>query len=278
MVLERLINPKKVYGHPWEMLLIGLFYSVIGAFLALWIFKNYVGVVMITFTAIASIPFVSSVIKQEEAKDMSMDGERRLLKEHGKAIMTLTYLFLGFTIGFILVYVFMPADVVQNMFNIQLNTISVVQSGTPTGNFASSFGMYGEIIGNNMKILLFCVAFSFFYGAGAIFILGWNASVMAVAIGAFIRNNMFNVNSVIDYFQVTGLGLAKYMLHGIPEIVAYFIAALAGGIVSFTLVKHDYMNDKFKKVLKDVAVLIIISVAIVLLSGVIEVYVTPLVA
>ena len=37
---------------------------------------------------------------------------------------------------------------------------------------------------------VFCVFFSFFYGAGAIFILVWNASVISAAIGSFVRSNI----------------------------------------------------------------------------------------
>ena len=70
MVLELLINPKKVIGKPWEMVMIGFAYSFVSAFLALWIFKNYVSIVMITLTIIASVPFVHNVIKVEEEKDM----------------------------------------------------------------------------------------------------------------------------------------------------------------------------------------------------------------
>ena len=69
MVLELLINPKKVAEKPWKIFFIGMVYSFIAAFLALWIFKNYVSLVMITLTVIAAIPFVRGVISEEEIKD-----------------------------------------------------------------------------------------------------------------------------------------------------------------------------------------------------------------
>ena len=100
MVLELLVNPKKVIGKPWQMFFIGFVYSFVAAFLALWIFKNYVSIVMITITVIAAIPFVRSIIKQEEEKDKEIKQEKRLLKAHSKAITVFIYLFLGFLLSF----------------------------------------------------------------------------------------------------------------------------------------------------------------------------------
>ena len=45
---------------------------------------------------------------------------------------------------------------------------------------------------NNMRVLLFTILFAFFYGAGAIFIFAWNASVIGFAIGNVFRNKLAN--------------------------------------------------------------------------------------
>ncbi|MBD3248898.1 hypothetical protein GF336_02520 [Candidatus Woesearchaeota archaeon] len=301
MVLDLLINPKKITGNPWEMLFIGAIYSFVAAFLALWIFKNYVSLVMITLTVVASVPFVRSIIEQEEEKRVSSKDDQgifKLLKQHNSAIKALMYLFLGFTVTFTLLYVFMPSEVTERMFSVQLETIITVQSPDPTGNFISATGNYHEVAGkytdvtgnyispfeifkrifmNNTKILLFCAAFSFFFGAGAIFILTWNASVMATAIGSFIRNNLFYAESMFDYFQVIVVGLLQYTIHGIPEIMAYFIAALASGMVSFSLMTQEFMSPGFKKVAKDAGVLFTIAAAVIFLAALIEVYITPVI-
>jgi hypothetical protein len=61
------------------------------------------------------------------------------------------------------------------------------------------------------------------------------------------------------------VGMLQYLLHGIPEILAYFIGALASGMISFALVKHDFMGPKFKNIMKDTIGLISISVVILFL-------------
>lgn len=276
MVLESLINPKKVIGRPWEMILIGYVYSFVAAFLALWVFKNYVSIVMITFTVIAAVPFMHNVIKTEENKDIKTKQEKNLLKEHNKAISAFMYLFIGFILAFISLYIFMPTEIIERMFSVQLETIITIKSSGPTGNYISHFGAFTAIFANNLKILIFCLAFSFFYGAGAIFILTWNASVMATAIGSFIRNNLFYAKGIFSYFQVTLMGFLQYILHGIPEIAAYFIGALASGMLSFALINHDLMDNNFKKILKDVVGLVGIAVIILFAAALIEVFITPL--
>ena len=283
MVLELIINPKKAAGKPWELFFVGSLYSFVAAFLALWIFKSYVSIIMVTLTVVAAIPFMHSVINAEEENSIKIKKEKSLLRVHGKAIQSFVYLFLGMTFSFMLLYIFMPSAIIDKMFSAQLETIITVQAApvgsflATTGNYASSLGITSAIFMNNLKILIFCIAFSFFYGAGAIFILTWNASVMATAIGSFIRNNLFYAEGIFGYFQVTTVGLLQYVIHGIPEIAAYFIGALASGMISFSLMKQDFMNDNFKKILKDAGVLIAIAVVVLLASALIEVFITPLI-
>jgi uncharacterized membrane protein SpoIIM required for sporulation len=103
-----------------------------------------------------------------------------------------------------------------------------------------------------------------------------------VAIGNFIRVNVgAYVNSVglikaATYFQVFSLSLLRYFTHGIPEIIAYVIGGIAGGIISIAIMKGDFKNKGFEKVLFDSSELITISLLFLLVAAFIEVYVTPI--
>ncbi|MFH2028053.1 MAG: stage II sporulation protein M, partial [Nanoarchaeota archaeon] len=107
---------------------------------------------------------------------------------------------------------------------------------------------------------------------GAIFILTWNASVIGVAIGNFARSNITNATS---YFHVTSLGILRYMIHGIPEIAAYFVAGLAGGIISVAVIRHHFTSKKFERILYDSTDLLIIAMVLLFIAALIEVYITP---
>ena len=56
------------------------------------------------------------------------------------------------------------------------------------------------------------------------------------------------------------------------EIAAYFVVGLAGGNISIAIIKH---NLKENRVLIDVLDLVLISVGLLLIAGVVEVYITP---
>jgi uncharacterized membrane protein SpoIIM required for sporulation len=122
-----------------------------------------------------------------------------------------------------------------------------------------------NIFANNIYVLIFTLVFSLIFGAGAIFILAWNASVISSAIGIFCKSSLLNLP----------LGLARYMIHGIPEIGAYFIGALAGGIISVAIIKHDVKTEKFWIILQDSLNLVILAVIILFLAALVEVFVTP---
>jgi uncharacterized membrane protein SpoIIM required for sporulation len=78
-----------------------------------------------------------------------------------------------------------------------------------------------------------------------------------------------------SYFYVSSLSILRYAIHGLPEILAYIVAGLAGGILSMAIVKHDFGTGKFEKVLLDVSDLVLLSVLILFIAAVIEVFVTP---
>ena len=65
------------------------------------------------------------------------------------------------------------------------------------------------------------------------------------------------------------------MLHGFPEISAYFIGALAGGIVSIAVIRHDTKSEKFWRILQDSLNLIILAVVVLFVAALMEVFITP---
>ncbi|HDH40804.1 MAG TPA: hypothetical protein ENG12_00115, partial [Candidatus Altiarchaeales archaeon] len=78
-----------------------------------------------------------------------------------------------------------------------------------------------------------------------------------------------------NYFGSFSISLG-YAVHGIPEIAAYFIGALGGGIISVAVVNHDLRSREFRSIIIDSLDLILLSCVILFLAGLIEVYVTPL--
>jgi uncharacterized membrane protein SpoIIM required for sporulation len=287
MVLEALISPDKAENRPALLIFLGFIYTSLAMFLAYMIFKQYSSLFMVFLATIASIPLMYKIIKMEEEKDLTDTSEVILLKEHWKALSAFMYLFLGVTLAFVFWYIILPSETVSVLFESQTSTIISINGRTTeiTGNVitggATSFSVFSKIFFNNVKVLLFCVLFSFLYGAGAIFILLWNASVIGTAIGNFIRTNIASIvtqaggASAGAYFSVVSIGLFKYIIHGFPEILAYFVGALAGGIISIAIINHDVATRKFEHVILDAADLMMLALVITFIAAILEVYVTP---
>jgi stage II sporulation protein M len=65
------------------------------------------------------------------------------------------------------------------------------------------------------------------------------------------------------------------MTHGIFEISAYFVAGLAGGIISIAVIRHDFGTKRFNHILLDSVDLILVSILFLLVAALIEVFITP---
>lgn len=281
MVLESIINPLAAEKKPWEMLILGFVYSTIAIFLSLWIFQEYASLVMVFLTVLACTPIMYNTIKLEEEKDMEIIEEKTLLKEHSKALMFFMWLFIGITLSCAFWYIILPGTIHTNLFSIQSETITSINSKI-TGLSINHMAILTKIFLNNIKVLIFCILFAFIFGAGAIFILTWNASVIGVAMGNFFRSHFSDYATAsglvktAGYFHIGSMSLLRYAIHGVPEILSYFVGGLAGGIISVAVAKHDFNTSKFENILLDVSDLIILSIIILALAALLEVFVTPL--
>jgi uncharacterized membrane protein SpoIIM required for sporulation len=287
MVLESLINATKAEQKPAVLIGIGFLITCLAIIFAHYVFPQYASIVYVFFVVMASIPLMFAIIKLEEKKDISDFHETALLKEHGKALKAFMALFLGVVLGTVFFYVVAPGDIVGDIFSSQQATLTQI-NGAATGLATetvqmTNFDMFTRIFFNNVKVLIFCIIFSFLYGAGAIFILTWNASVIGVAIGNYMRSNFAAAANLVGFDQIAAylstatIGLLKYAIHGIPEILAYFVAGLAGGIISIAIIRHDFKGKKFEHIVLDTSDLLLLSLGILLFSAILEVWVTPVV-
>jgi len=290
MVLESIIRPSKMEKTPGEMLWVGFFYSSLGLFLASIVLGDYKSISAVFITTIPLIVIMYNTVKYEESKDhmlfiteikkeLEIHEERFLIKEHGKALSLFMFLFIGMLLSYSLWFVILPEEQVKGLFEFQLEIIESVNPDA-VGNFSSPESAFSIIFMNNLRVLFFCILFSFLYGAGAIFILTLNASVIGVVVGSTIRRSLsihghLQGSSLAGYFSAFPVSFA-YMIHGIPEIAAYFLGALGGGIISVAVVNHSIRSREFWHVLVDSLDLVLVSALLLGVAALIEVFFSPL--
>lgn len=284
-MLEMLIRPKKAERRPWEMFFVGLFYASLSILIVQFVFlqdavlKESAGILVVLFTVLFSMPFIYYTLRLEEHKISKNRGSWQLIKDHRKAIYAFLWLFVGYTIAFSFWYALLPTT---DSFNAQIKTYCQINR---PANFNECYKQYGIkestqitpfltnkerlflIFTNNLYVLLFTLGFSLLVGAGVIFVLVWNATVIGAAMGIFT-----------DYkIAELPLGFARFFIHGIFEIASYFIIALAGGMISVAIINHEFGTSKFWDVLQDSLNLIILSIVVLFAAALIEVFITPLV-
>jgi len=272
------MNPFSAVEKPWHMFFTGLVYASLALFLSVWVFRDSSSLIMVFLTVLATVPIMNATMKMEENNTVTLKDETTILQRHSKVITYLLYLFLGFVVAYTFWFLVLPDSIVEPLFSTQLDTIQGINNQVSgkfifSGNASAAGNIFFQIFLNNFKVLLFCLFFSFFYGAGAIFILTWNASVISAAAGLFIENA---VSSGTHILGAIPLAFLRYSIHGIPEIVAYIIGGLAGGIISVAMINRDLETNKFRRIILDVIDLCLISILILILAGLLEVYLTPL--
>ncbi len=264
-----LFNPKKAERHPIEMMLIGFFYASLSILLSVWIFPEHSSLVMVFLTVLSCLYVVQGALRREESNELDYKEEGWVLRQHWKVLILFLFLFLGFVFAFSFWTLVLPVEKVSVIFNMQESVVEGIREMVTTGKVTSSEA-FSIILINNLKVLFISLVFAFFYGAGAIFILSWNASVMGFVIGDLARDTLG--------FVALPVAFTKYFLHGIPEMFAYLTAALAGGIIYVALWKGDFAKQgRLKRLVIDSVVLIVLSILLLVVAALIEVYVSPLI-
>jgi len=295
MVLESIIIPAEMERHPKRMLYVGFIYSTVGLFLGLFAFGKYASLSSIFLTTMPLVVILYKAIELEERKDIVVHGRFSLMKEHRYILSLFMFLFIGMVVSYAFWFFILPPAMVTSVFDSQIETVEDITGGTmdvsgaATGakglagiaGSASTFSAFELVLSTNFRVWLFCILFSFLYGSGAIFVLTWNASIIGVSVGNIFRrviasySSADHYTSLYNYFSALPISFS-YMIHGIPEIAAYFLGSLGGGIISVAVIKHDIRSKNFKHVLIDSIDLLVVSLIILFIAAVVEVYVTPL--
>lgn len=283
-MLEMIINPREAERGPWKMFFIGLVYASLSLLLVHWFFANdtvlskFSGMIVVTFSVMFSLPFMYYMIKNEAEEDEQIEGFFRVWKVHSDAIYAFMWLFLGFVIAFAFWNIALQDT---NLFNAQVETYCMINNPSNIEGCVKEYAFtkgpliqgaatkemrFLSILENNVYVMIFTLIFSLIFGAGAIFVLAWNASVISAAIGIFTRYQVKEIP----------LGITRYMIHGFPEIAAYFVTALAGGIFGIGILKNGIKNQRFLRVVENVIILLFIAIVILIVAALMEVYLTPM--
>jgi uncharacterized membrane protein SpoIIM required for sporulation len=244
-----MIEKKPFYG-----IIIGFLFASLGIIFAFLIFKTEPSFPAVFLTTLAIAPLIVKIMKDEKQS-------KNIIRRHEKVIEVYFYLFFGMTIAFALFNAFLPPEISNSIFSEQLNKFS---SGYFTmGYFTKQSSMFLEIVINNLGLVLFFFLLSLFYGSGSMFLLAWNSSILGVMWGNILKVSLSLMDPLM--FVKNVFFIFPFLL---PEVEAYFLASVAGGIVSVNLEN----KKKLETAMNDSLIFLIVSIVMIFVAGAIEAF------
>jgi uncharacterized membrane protein SpoIIM required for sporulation len=267
MVLESIIDAKGLLKHPVKMIGISFVISLVCSFMAYFIFPSFSGVISPLLITVAMAPVLYDIFSAEEQleeKQAKKMINQSFLNRYDELIKIFAWFFLGNVLAILVMTAVLPVEMTSVIFSQQINEITAISNlaNSATGQ-AISGNFLSIIIINNLKVMAFSFVLAFLIETGGLFILSWNASILGVYLGSFLSRG------AQSQFLLVTIGILP---HAIVEILAYFLAGIAGGVLSLGLVKTQPGSKEFNLILKDALKLLAIAVILVLAGGFVEVY------
>lgn len=321
MVLENILSPTTAREKPYYMGIIAFLFTIVGLWLAYYLFPNSASILTLAFIVIAAEPIIRSTFQQAEEEEADRPGKATtFLERHFDLVKIYSWFFLGLVLAFATWYIILPENAQGNcalgdickqlpsrgsiyeeqesqlrgigelrsqLQNESVATGNVIATGNAIGGNTDTasattkdrdfWSIVGFLFSNNATVLLLAILFSFLFGEGALFLISWNASIIGTVIGKISAQTLATlpVHDITSIVYSLGVGVYQgigFIPHGIPEIVAYYIGAIAGGIISVSMAKEVYKTHEFETIAKDAGALIVIAVVVLFIAALIEGY------
>jgi uncharacterized membrane protein SpoIIM required for sporulation len=279
MVLEFITNTYKLRQKPYLMFVEAVILTVLSFFFANAIFSNeYVSIAILCFLTIGAVPLFNKLYSYDS---YIVNYSKNFFRRHRQIFILLFYFFIGVVFTFIFLFFILNQTSSNNLFAAQyheLEKISQVRN-TITGDLfldKSSSSLFKEvfllIFKNNLLVVFAAIILSFFYGAGGLFLIAWNASLLAVVLINYITSFSIKTGLLNSFFVVKHgvIGFLGFVPHGFFEILAYFIASVIGAIFARDLFK-DIFSTPFKwDSIRDLLYLFLFAIVCLIIGALIE--------
>jgi len=252
-ILDKL-GKQRIYS-----IFIGILYVFISYGTAKLFFPTNISIAMIFFISLLLIPSTGKMISMEEKLERK-HGLKHFLRDHKLLMEVFLFLFIGIFLAYLVIGNNSP--VTMEYQNTYLESQGIKDGIVPEKIDKPS--QFVSILGSNLSVIVIAFVLSMFYGMGALFLIVLNASIFAAFVLKF--------SSILS--QTTTMSAAILSIHFLPEVFGFLLAAMAGGVISKAITKEKFGTDKFKNVVKDGTVLLLISLAVILVAAGLEVFVT----
>ncbi len=220
-------------------LLLTFVLASLSIFFSYYIFPSQASVLAITFIVIGLTPPLYSLVAAEEKIVAQSDRRTTFFMNYGNIIVTLLVISLGLLLAYSFWHAALPEDPEYRGDRCS-TSLPCKQS---VFSFQLGYPQQARGLDTTLGLMLICFALSLFLGAGAILIIAWDISSLAA--GGF-----------------GSMGLLGYM----PQLLGFFLTGMAGALLSFAIVRHEWKSPGFLIVIKDSLKLLGLSLALMVFS------------
>ena len=264
MVFEQFLDSDKVKKHSLFIFGLGIIYVMVGYIVSAYFFQESVSIAVLFTTTLLLVPSIYVILNIEE-KIESKAGIKRFFYNHKDIFKIYLFLFIGIFFAF-LVLGFFSTDVFDYQMDFLENrgdiTPETIDQFAET-EYSPAFSDFTALISHNLFIIILAFVLSIFYGAGALFLIVLNASVFAAFIVHVIKTAGNSVSTLL-----------LFLIHLIPELSGFLVAAIAGGVISRAIMREKFGSRGFKNVMKDALILLLISAGLIIIAAFLELFVT----
>ncbi len=270
MVLEH-IFPEDWLEHKGRYaFVLGVVYSIIGLLLASILFPGDPALVAVAFTSLLLLPELYKIFSIEERQE-SMEQRvslPTLWRDDIEIVRIYVFMFLGILLVYSLGTMILPSLQANNLFREQLE----IRFGQGfAGNAIVGGGLFLDLLSNNFLVLIACFVIALLTGDGAILLITWNASVWGSIFG--VTAKMAAAFAGANTFFFFGTIMLVVFPHMMLEALSYFLAAIAGSVISKDVILEQFASSRFLEVFGFNLYLLLFGLIFLVLGALVETFV-----
>ncbi|MEK6951066.1 MAG: stage II sporulation protein M [Nanoarchaeota archaeon] len=283
MVLEHIFPEDWLENKGRYAFILGVVYSIIAVIISTILFPGDPALVAVAFTSMLLLPEmykIFSIEERQEAVEQKV-SMRSLWRDDIEVVRIYIFLFLGILLVYSVGTMLLPSVQTNSLFREQLEIRfgqgfsgnAIAGQATSSSAAATSFSgdLFFDLLSNNFMVLVACFILALLTGDGAIFLITWNASVWGAIFGITAKNAALFAGK--NPFALFGVIMLVVFPHMILEAISYFLAAIAGSVISKDVLLEEFASERFLEVFGFNLYLLLFGLIFLVLGALVETFV-----
>jgi len=247
----------------YSFLFILTFFSIIFSTLLVRNSGEVSGVLVLTFSMIPLIEIINRFFERELIR-FDLNPKINVLVRHKELIFSYFSIFFSSILAVYISYLFFP-----QVFNEQVKAIYEIRRDVMLYGYSfKKDAFFSYILINNLRVLMLFFVFSIIFGAGSLYLLLWNSSIIGVFLG--MKAEEYSGNLFMKYLVYPLISFIKILPHGILEFLGYFLASLSGAMLALSMLSKD--KGSLQQIISDSLLMFLFSIFFIVIGAFVEAF------